>query len=85
MRSGEGSDSLPTWTPRDSHTLTQARTRTHTCTHTHAHTHTHFPLPQFTGDWLDLERWYSDPKKRERSYAVKISKYLRARAAGVAR
>jgi hypothetical protein len=40
--------------------------------------------PQFTGDWIDLERWYSDLKKRERSYAVKISKYLRARSVGIA-
>jgi hypothetical protein len=37
----------------------------------------------FTGEWLDLDKWYHDPKRRERSYAVKISKYLRARAAGV--
>ncbi|KIZ02225.1 hypothetical protein MNEG_5731 [Monoraphidium neglectum] len=25
----------------------------------------------FTGDWIDLERWYADPKRREKSYAVK--------------
>ena len=41
-------------------------------------------LPQFTGEWLNLEAWYTDPKKRERSHAVKISKYLKARAAGIA-
>jgi hypothetical protein len=38
---------------------------------------------QLTADWLDLERWYADPKRIERSYAVKTSKWLRARQAGV--
>lgn len=38
---------------------------------------------QFTGDYIDLERWYMDPKKRERSYAVKISRWLRAQRAGL--
>jgi hypothetical protein len=60
-----------------------------------APTGSHPPLPpslpqshdekkQLTGDWLDLDKWYLDPKKRERSYAVKISKYLRARQQGIA-
>lgn len=38
---------------------------------------------QFTSDYVDLERWYADPKRRERSYAVKISRWLRAQRAGV--
>ncbi|GBF95555.1 hypothetical protein Rsub_08536 [Raphidocelis subcapitata] len=44
-------------------------------------------LPQgaidLSGEWVQLDRWYGDPKKRARSYAVSVSKYLRARAAGV--
>lgn len=29
---------------------------------------------QLTADWVDLERWASDSKKRDKSYAVKTSK-----------
>jgi alkanesulfonate monooxygenase SsuD/methylene tetrahydromethanopterin reductase-like flavin-dependent oxidoreductase (luciferase family) len=34
---------------------------------------------QFTDDWVDLDKWYEDPKRRHRSAAVAKSAYLKRR------